>query len=158
MKKPGEMAEGMIAPCGVNCTVCSAHVQHQKKPCPGCREAIEKITRKSCQNCTKKKCAFEKGLLWCFQCEKFPCSAIKNLDKSYQKNYEVSIIQNGIEAKNDMRAFLLSQQKHYTCKNCGEVVDVHHKKCSGCGGDKGPKTSMSPLAWLYRKGAHWGLL
>jgi len=43
----------MIAPCGVNCLACSAHLD-SKNPCPGCQAPIEKITRKSCRNCVKK--------------------------------------------------------------------------------------------------------
>ncbi len=132
MKMIDKLSETMIAPCGVNCIACSAYLS-DKKPCAGCRASNELITRKSCRNCTKKKCAFDKGLQWCFQCSKFPCSQIKDLNKRYTQNYNVDLMQNGLNAKKDMGAFLETQIERFTCKICGGIVDQHHKKCSNCG-------------------------
>lgn len=132
MKMFDEISEKMIAPCGVNCLACSAYLSN-KTPCAGCRAPDELITRKSCRNCLKKKCAFDKGLEWCYQCSSFPCSKIKDLNKRYTQNYNVDLIQNGLDAKNDIQAFLLFQKERFTCQSCGGVIDQHHKKCSDCG-------------------------
>lgn len=120
-----------IAPCGVNCAACSVYLD-RKKPCPGCRGPVEKITRKSCRSCVKKKCAFEKGYTWCFECASFPCRRIKSLNERYVKHYDVDIIQNGYDAKNDMDAFLEAQKIRFTCKHCGSIIDQHHRRCSVC--------------------------
>ena len=135
MKMPKNTDEKMIAPCGVNCLACSAHLD-DKRPCPGCRASIEKITRKSCRNCEIKKCAYEKDLQWCFECSEFPCAKIKSLDQRYQKNYHVSLVQNGTDARADMAAFLTAQQEYFTCKSCGGVIDQHRQRCSECGNDE----------------------
>lgn len=132
MKMPNTIDEGMIAPCGVNCLACSAHLD-DKRPCPGCRAPVGTITRKSCQNCTKKKCAFDQGLQWCFECGRFPCARIKSLNKRYQENYHVDLVQNGMDAKRDMAAFLQAQKARFTCDACGGVIDQHHGRCSACG-------------------------
>ncbi|MBP1756915.1 MAG: hypothetical protein H6Q59_3313 [Firmicutes bacterium] len=132
MKMPEKMEATMIAPCGVNCLACSAHVSN-KKPCPGCRAPIEEITRKGCQNCANKQCAFEQGFQWCFQCSRFPCTRIKRLDQRYRQNYNVNLIQNGSDAKNDMDAFLQVQREFFACRSCGGIIDQHHQKCSECG-------------------------
>lgn len=132
MRMSEKIEDTMIAPCGVNCLACGAHLD-SKRPCPGCRAPIEEITRKSCRNCAKKKCAFEQGLQWCFDCNQFPCAKIKSLNKSYMQNYCVDLIQNGFDAKQDMAAFLEAQRKRFTCKSCGGVINQHHKKCSECG-------------------------
>ena len=132
MKMPQKIEARMIAPCGVNCLACSAYLD-SKKPCPGCRAPIEQIARKSCRNCVKKQCALERGLQWCFECSRFPCTRIKSLDKRYQHNYDVDLIQNGSDAKRDMDAFLQTQRECFTCKSCGGIIDQHHQKCSECG-------------------------
>lgn len=132
MQIPEKIDKHNIAPCGVNCLACSAYLDG-KNPCPGCRAPNEAITRKSCRNCVKKRCAFEQGLQWCFECGRFPCSRIKSLAKRYQQNYNVNLVQNGLDAKKDMDAFLQAQKERFTCKSCGGVINQHHRCCSECG-------------------------
>lgn len=132
MKMIDTISDEMIAPCGVNCIACSAYLSC-KNTCPGCRAAEELITRKSCRNCRKKKCALDKGIQWCFQCSKFPCARIKDLNKRYVKNYNINLIQNGLDANKEMKTFLQAQKSIFTCKRCGGIIDQHHKNCSDCG-------------------------
>jgi hypothetical protein len=94
---------------------------------------LKKITCKSCRNCVKKKCAFDKGLQWCFECSRFPCTRIKSLNQRYQQNYDIDLVQNGLDAKQDMDAFLQAQKERFTCKSCGGIIDQHHRRCSECG-------------------------
>ena len=132
MRMTGKIEESMIAPCGVNCLACSAYL-FGKKPCLGCRAPEEQISRKSCRSCAKKRCAFEQGIQWCFECSRFPCARIKSLDQRYRQNYDVNLIQNGLDAKRDMDAFLQMQRDCFTCISCGGIIDQHHKRCSECG-------------------------
>lgn len=132
MKMPDKLDKSLIAPCGVNCLACSAYL-NSKNSCPGCRAPLEEQKRKSCQSCAKKRCAFEQGLNWCFECGRFPCSRVKSLGKRYQENYDVDLIQNGLDARADMDAFLESQRERFSCEACGSIIDQHHKKCSDCG-------------------------
>ncbi len=124
--------ENRLAPCGVYCAACSAWLD-SKNPCPGCRALDEQITRKSCRNCAKKRCAAAQGVRWCFECTRFPCARIKDLDKRYRQNYGVDLIQNGRDAQADMAAFLRAQQTRFTCPACGGTIDQHHRRCSVCG-------------------------
>ena len=105
----------------------------EKKPCPGCRAPKEAHKRKSCQNCVKKNCAFDQNLTWCFECRRFPCAKIKSLNKRYTENYQVDLVQNGLDARADMDAFLQKQRQRFACPHCGGVVDQHHKRCNECG-------------------------
>lgn len=132
MKMPVEIDNAMIAPCGVNCLACSAYL-NMKNPCPGCRATSEEHKRKSCMNCVKKKCAFDKGFFWCFECNRFPCSRIKDLNKRYTQNYDVDLIQNGLDAQDNIVVFMKAQRNRFTCNVCGGVIDQHHHKCSECG-------------------------
>lgn len=132
MRMPEKIEARMIAPCGVNCLACSAYLD-SKKPCPGCRAPNEEITRMSCRNCVKKRCAFEQDFQWCFECSHFPCARIRSLAQRYQQNYNVYLIQNSWNAKQDMDAFLRSQSECFACKLCGGIIDQHHHRCSECG-------------------------
>ncbi len=132
MKMPEKISENMIAPCGVNCLACGARLD-KKNPCPGCRAPEEQITRKSCRNCEKKNCAFDQSLRWCFECEQFPCQRINSLNNTYRQKYDVDLVQNGNDAKQDMVTFLRKQAERFTCKACGGIIDQHRRKCSECG-------------------------
>lgn len=134
MRMPEKLNSKMLAPCGVNCIACSAYL-NKKNPCPGCRASNEEHKRKSCQNCAKKNCAFEQGLEWCFECGQFPCSRIKNLNKRYTKDYNIDLVQNGLDAREDMELFMWEQRKRFTCRYCGGIIDQHRKKCSECGNE-----------------------
>lgn len=69
----------------------------------------------------------------CFECGRFPCSEVRSLGKRYQENYDVDLIQNGLDARADMEAFLKSQRERFICKECGGIIDQHRQKCSDCG-------------------------
>ncbi len=122
----------MLAPCGINCTVCYVHLR-TKKNCGGCRvESPHKPDR--CRVCAIKTCAEQKGRGLCFRCPEFPCVRIKNLDKSYRLRYGVSLIENGRALqKVGIKAFLQADLKHWTCAQCGGVVILHDGLCSECG-------------------------
>ena len=132
MKMPDHIPKEMLAPCGVLCLACSAYLD-KKKPCPGCHAPLEEQKRKSCMNCAKKICAIEKGHRWCFECIRFPCACIKDLSKRYAKNYDVDLVQNGMEAKENMEAFLQALRIRFTCPECGGIMNQHQQKCSVCG-------------------------
>ncbi|MGI6152821.1 MAG: DUF3795 domain-containing protein [Christensenellaceae bacterium] len=135
MKMPPSIPKEMLAPCGVNCQACSAHLAATgaASRCPGCRAPANTHKRKSCVNCAKKDCAFSQGLTWCFECSRFPCSRIKSLNKRYIENYGIDLIQNGRSAQAGMDAFLQEQRKRFTCPHCGGAVGQHKKLCSECG-------------------------
>lgn len=93
MKMPnGNIDTRMFAPCGMNCKVCYKHCYH-KKPCAGClnHDAGKPV---HCRKCRIKDCIQGKTLSFCFECSEFPCKLVKNLEKSYNKRYQVSLIEN----------------------------------------------------------------
>lgn len=122
-----------IAPCGVNCHVCGAFLK-EKDACPGCRAENELHKRKSCMNCAKKNCAYEKGLTWCFECEAFPCARIRDVSRRYAQNYGIDLVRDGLDAREDTQALLAAHKERFACKVCGGVIDMHRLRCSECGG------------------------
>ncbi len=127
------MKAKLIAPCGMNCGICKAYLRDKNK-CIGCRED-DKGKPVSCIRCTIKNCEEIKKSKtgFCFECEKFPCRRLKQLDKRYVGKYRMSMIDNLLLIKkNGVRKLLQRENKKWTCK-CGETVSCHDLTCFGCG-------------------------
>ena len=119
--------QGLIAPCGMNCGICMAYLREKNK-CPGCRGGSENKSY-SCLNCIIINCMElkKKNSKFCFACEKFPCTRMKQLDKRYRTKYRMSMIENleNIE-KFGIRKFIGKEKKRWTKNN--KIFCVHNKK------------------------------
>lgn len=137
-----EMSEQLIAPCGMNCSLCIA-CQAQKydldkkgfnrKYCPGCLPRGE--------NCLHMKEACDKvgnGLVrFCYLCTDFPCKRLKALDKRYSSKYHMSMIRNlNLISEKGMKAFLESEEAQWRCPKCGALICCHNGLCLNCDLDK----------------------
>lgn len=131
MQMPRKIENAMLAPCGVDCMLCYAHLT-RKKLCPGCLCGDEN-KNPACVNCGIKECANEKGITYCYECGSFPCKRIKSMDKRYTLKYNTSLIENLIYARDKgIEAFLKMDRKRWTCKDCGGVICVHSDECTEC--------------------------
>jgi len=124
----------LVAPCGMNCTLCAAYLRTRNK-CPGCRgaDAAKPVTRTQCRikNCLHLK---EYKREFCFQCDTFPCDKIKHLDKRYRAKYYMSMIENlQYIKKAGMSKFLFNENIRWTCSKCGGTICVHKGCCFVCG-------------------------
>jgi len=126
----------LIAPCGMNCGICSAYLAF-----------AEGIPRKIATHCTgcrirNKKCAYLKGQCpglregnpqYCFACTEFPCHRLQSLDRRYRTRYGMSMIDNLREIQEKgMDIFLANQREKYRCPACGGTICVHNRKCYRC--------------------------
>ena len=128
----------LIAPCGMYCGYCNNYLAFknsiQKKRykvshCSGCR-----IRDKQC-SFFKKRCKYirDKEVRYCFQCVEYPCEILIRFDKSYQKRYNVSFINNfKIIQELGEEEFIEYINRDYTCNKCGEVKSVHSGNCYVC--------------------------
>lgn len=132
MKMPeGKIDTIMFAACGMNCMVCYKHCYH-KKPCAGCFNS-DKGKPEHCRQCKIKDCIKKKELTYCFECSEYPCQRIKNLEKSYNKRYQTSLMENSEYVKlNGLEQFMLYQKEKYTCQKCGGIISIHDQECSEC--------------------------
>jgi hypothetical protein len=133
-----KMEEQLIAPCGMNCGLCvnyqSGKYDLKKKGlnrmyCPGC------IPRG--QHCLHMKAHCElvgEGLVrFCYECDKFPCKRLKNLDQRYRTKYHLSMIENLKRIKEQgLDCFLQEQVTEWRCPNCGELICCHNGLCLNC--------------------------
>lgn len=132
MKMPKESIDTiMFAPCGMNCMVCHKHCYH-KKPCAGCLNG-DTGKPEHCRKCKIKDCVCQKGLFYCFECFNFPCKLIKNLEKSYNKRYQASLMENSkFVQQYGLEKFMQKQKERYTCSKCGGIIFIHDRECSEC--------------------------
>jgi len=132
----------LVAPCGMNCAVCSGHLALKndvkskgiRMPyCEGCRPR-----NKICAF-LKKRCSLlmNNEVEFCYECHDFACERLKRIDCRYRTYFHMSPIDNleYIE-KNGMLAFLEAQQSKWQCPRCGEAICCHNGICFGCGLEK----------------------
>jgi len=123
----------LIAPCGMNCGTCLAYLREKNK-CPGCR-ILSDDKAISVKTCTVTKCIYlaKTKSKFCYECEKYPCKRIKQLDKRYRTKYGTSFIENLLMIKeNGIDYFLDFESKRRTCTNCGSTLCVHRDFCLTC--------------------------
>ena len=125
---------GLIAPCGMNCSICLAY-QRTKNHCPGCR-GDDTIKQVSCKQCSITKCelllATESS--FCYECPKFPCRRLKDLDKRYRTKYGMSMLENLAYIRdNGLCAFVEKESERWRCPSCGATICVHRRVCPSCG-------------------------
>lgn len=130
-----EMREEYIAPCGMNCKLCTAY-QREKNRCKGCRNEGDIVYKtKGSTSCIIKNCPVIQSNKsgFCFECDKFPCRRLKQLDKRYRTKYHMSMIENLEYIKHySMDVFLQNETFRWTCKECGNIVCVHKSICLTC--------------------------
>jgi hypothetical protein len=121
-----------IAPCGVMCDICLAY-QRKKNKCVGCLNKGNKPYH--CTVCSIKSCEEKKDNeeILCYECRKFPCRRIKDLEKRYRLKYGVSLIQNLNSIKEiGLDQFIENEKEKWKCTNCGQLLCVHSEFCLNC--------------------------
>ena len=126
--------QGLIAPCGMNCGLCIGYLR-EKRPCGGCFKAEDKNKPTNCRRCIIVNCDLLAGTEsgFCYDCKKYPCTRLKNLDKRYRTNYGMSMIGNLTYIKDHgLGEFLKNEENRWKCKVCGSGLSVHRSFCLSC--------------------------
>jgi hypothetical protein len=118
---------GLIAPCGMNCSLCIAHIREKRK-CPGCGGSDENKSE-SCVRCAIKNCEILNRKHWrhCSdRCPEYPCPRLRQLDKRYRTKYGMSMLEN-LEAirRLGVREFVRGEEKRWVR---GDKIFCVHKK------------------------------
>ena len=125
----------LIAPCGMNCNVCSAYLAYE-------RDLPKRKGNVKCKGCRprNKQCAFLKkrcteGLLegkirYCYECGKFPCESLEKLNAKYEKRWDTSFLENlNYIRENGEKGFRARERKKWKCAKCGGTICIHNRKC-----------------------------
>ena len=125
----------LIAPCGMNCSLCLAY-QREKNHCKGCRnEPNIKYKTKKSNSCIIKNCELLKNTksAFCYDCEKFPCTRLKQLDKRYKTKYNMSMLDNLEYIKEQgIKEFIKKENLKWQCSKCNGLICVHRENCLSC--------------------------
>jgi len=136
------MHNELIAPCGMNCGICSNYLamkndvrsKGEKLPyCKGCRPRDKQCSfiKKKCETLRNHKVHF------CYECNSFPCDNLFDLQKGYVTFYRVSMVENlDFIKEHGIDRFLESQKIKWRCPDCGEVICCHNGICYSCGLEK----------------------
>ena len=132
------LRENLIAPCGMNCSLCRSYqaMNHNLKKqgfnykyCPGCIPRGE-----NCLHMGDQCELLAKGLVrFCFECQDFPCKRLKALDKRYRTKYHMSMIEN-LEyiRQKGIEEFLAKESNQWQCPNCDGLICCHNGLCLIC--------------------------
>ena len=124
----------LIAPCGMNCGLCIGLLR-EKKHCGGCFKINDEHKPKVCRSCKIANCEFlaETSSGFCYDCKKYPCTRLKNLDIRYRTNYGMSMLENLLDIKTlGLEKFLKEEEEKWKCKICGSGLCVHRNFCINC--------------------------
>jgi len=127
----------LIAPCGMNCGICLGYLR-DKNVCKGCRIPDESIS-KSRSKCIINNCELlnKTDSKFCYDCEKYPCKRLKQLDKRYRTKYHMSMLENLEYIKsNGLESFVLKEKERWKCPTCGGTICVHRGFCLTCKNEK----------------------
>ncbi|NND15286.1 MAG: DUF3795 domain-containing protein, partial [Eudoraea sp.] len=135
MKRITPLPKKLIAPCGMNCAICSRYLSYvndlKRSQCIGCRPGNKKCTylfgKCSGINANLKGNATAS---FCFECDKYPCQQINRMDDRYRSNFEMSVKGNLDCIKRiGVDKFAKEQDEEYRCSTCGGLISIHNGKC-----------------------------
>ncbi|MEI8203694.1 MAG: DUF3795 domain-containing protein [Bacteroidota bacterium] len=127
-----ELKNNLIAPCGMNCGLCYAYLR-AKNTCLGCR--CENKNKIFCQKCIIKNCVLlaQTTSNLCYECSKYPCTRLKQLDKRYRLKYKMSMIENLDHINRfGLDNFVQKEAERWECPTCGGSLCVHKGYCLNC--------------------------
>lgn len=123
----------LIAPCGMNCGICLGYLR-EKNRCEGCRIYCEGKPG-LCRKCIIINCELlsKTDSKFCYDCPKYPCRRLKQLDQRYRTKYHMSMIENLETIKKiGLDNFVENENKRWICPSCGAVRCVHRDFCLYC--------------------------
>ena len=127
----------MLAPCGLDCSICS-QAHSDTNPCPGCNGPNREKPVFCAMLCGIVKCKKRKAgdYQYCDECPDFPCAEVMEKETRYTSAYPLSESPlNNLRMMRDMGmdAFLDHERDKWMCKRCGGAVSVHTGCCGKCG-------------------------
>jgi hypothetical protein len=147
------MDKELIAPCGMNCAICSRYLafKHDIRKqgvniayCIGCRPRNRKC------GILAKNCALLMAgtVNNCSECATFPCERLERLDNRYRTDFKMSMVENlRYLKKNGIDKMLKSEEAKWKCQRCGGTICCHNGLCFTCDLEK-LKAKKQKYRWV----------
>ena len=155
--KSDRITAGMIAPCGLDCSLCKRALA-ETDPCPGCGGPDAQKPAFCSEECGIVRCRKRKenGWAYCDECPDYPCGDVTEKEERYTSRYPLyeSPAKNLRDIRElGMERFLENEREQWTCGTCGHIVSVHTGICSGCGKQYGAQAvRISEDTWRIENG------
>lgn len=132
------MKTELIAPCGMNCGICSGYLALKydvkskgiRMPyCAGCRPRDKKCAflKKRCDLLMNGKVNF------CYECKNYPCERLQHIDERYRANFRMSMIDNlKLIKKEGVIKLLELEAERWKCPKCRGTICCHNGLCFEC--------------------------
>jgi hypothetical protein len=140
--------KSLVSVCGLFCPACGIYystqennVENLKKiairinvpfeeiRCNGCRTEV--ITA-YCKNCFMKKCAAEKGIDFCGECNEYPCTELKEFQSKLPHRAELWKSQERIK-EIGWENWFNEMIDYFSCNECESLNGWYDFKCRECG-------------------------
>lgn len=139
--------KNVAASCGLYCRSCSLYIASKEDQarlemiakrfnqspeeirCHGCHSG--KVGN-FCSECSIKSCAKSRGLLFCAQCDEFPCDKIKDFQSKAPHRAE---LWEALDLTNKLSLdyWVSHMDQLYSCEKCGTINSAYDLSCRGCG-------------------------
>jgi len=134
--------------CGLYCGACDVLLANQEGrhtemaiqagnipenfECHGCKSS--RISQ-WCGQCGIRKCAIEKGVGLCIDCNNFPCESWQRFftDQKYARYHKYALNNMQTIKSDGMQTWLEQQAKQWRCPHCGKDSAWPDDHCRQCG-------------------------
>ncbi len=138
----------LAAVCGLFCPSCTIYIASTEDParlkalavrfgvsetsleCHGCRS--EKRASYCENHCKMTRCAAEKGIDFCGQCDEYPCSELKTFQSQMPHRAELWQSHERIKSAG-FSQWYREMVQHYSCPACGSINSAYDQTCRECG-------------------------
>jgi hypothetical protein len=135
--------------CGLYCGACAILVATErgeveklleKKEAAGytveqltCRGCKTDVLARWCADCEMRRCARERGVAFCCDCDDYPCEHNKAFHADKYAHHSVVIKNLEAVREKGPAAWLAEQKERWSCPSCGARFTWYDEKCKGCG-------------------------
>jgi hypothetical protein len=144
--------KNLSAICGLFCPSCTFYIASMEDPdrlktlserfgrtveemeCHGCRSDKLGIFCKI--YCKMRKCATDKGIDFCSQCNEYPCSELKSFQSQMPHRNELWESLDNIK-NNGFEKWYSQMVEHYSCAECNTINSAYDLSCRKCGAEPG---------------------
>jgi hypothetical protein len=147
---PTALNKQLAAVCGLFCPACTFFIGSTEEPerlgklahrfgltasdveCYGCRSDKRGIF---CNKyCKMTRCADNKGIDFCVQCDEYPCAELRAFQEKMPHRIELWESQERIK-NGGWEAWYTEMIGHYSCTKCHTVNSAYDLTCRQCGAD-----------------------